>query len=116
MKNKDVIYEKYDHIYYKISVDEEDAFMDAMDNSKIKHIIRHESLEELQAEEYAERILEVNFIDAMKNFDYKNMTKISDLAGTILIELEDAEDYKDFMQEVCERSKLNWKKNHAITD
>lgn len=107
-----IIHENYNHVYYKVKKEDSDNFSKLVINKT--RYLKFESLEELQAQEYSERVLGMNFIDSLSDKNVGDMMKISGLREVILSEIQESEDYKNIIETVCDRSKKTWREANAI--
>lgn len=94
------------HLYYKILKEDKEQFEANLDNVIYS---KFDNMENLQAEEYAEQLLESSNLEYIKEGNIEASQEIDELSDEIFFTLEEDKNFNDNLNELLELSLSNWK-------
>lgn len=98
-----------EHLYYKISKEDEQEFESILDNTEIVVLYsKFDNMETLQAEEYAERLLESTVIERRKEDSTEGVQELEELSDEIFFNLEENQSFNNNLEDILRTSLDNW--------
>lgn len=98
-----------EHLYYKISKEDEQEFESILDNTETVVLYsKFDNMEKLQAEEYAERLLESTVIERRKEDSTEGVQELEELSDEIFCTLEENQKFNNNLGELLRLSLANW--------
>ena len=99
------------HLYYKILKEDEEVFESNMDN--VVHS-KFDNMEKLQAEEYAERLLESSVLEYKREGNNEGIQELNELSDEIFFTLEENQNFNNNLEELLNLSLSNWNDKRNI--
>ena len=97
------------HLYYKISKEDEQEFESILDNTEtVVLYTKFDNMEKLQAEEYAERLLESTVIERRKEDSTEGVQELQELSDEIFFTLEENQNFNNNLEDLLRTSLDNW--------
>lgn len=98
-----------EHLYYKISKEDEQDFESILDNTETVVLYsKFDNMEKLQAEEYAERLLESTIIERRKEDSTEGVQELEELSDEIFFNLEENQNFNNKLEDILRTSLDNW--------
>lgn len=98
-----------EHLYYKISKEDEQQFESILDNTEsVVLYSKFDNMEKLQAEEYAERLLESTVIERRKEDSTEGVQELEELSDEIFFNLEENQSFNNNLEDILRTSLNNW--------
>lgn len=93
------------HLYYKILKEDKEVFESNIDNVIYS---KFDNMENLQAEEYAEQLLESSNLQHIKEGNIEASQELGELSDEIFFVLEEDKNFNDNLGELLRLSLSNW--------
>ena len=93
------------HLYYKILKEDQEVFESNIDNVIYS---KFDNMENLQAEEYAEQLLECSNLQHIKEGNIEASQELNELSDEIFFVLEEDKNFNDNLCELLRLSLSNW--------